>query len=299
MADNDTRSPRFMHWVAFLVFSTITLGSVVEVVKDNRNDTQISYSKSSERWSIACSAITFIITFIVVVMHSTAVSSLLIVGTKLEGVLVLILFGFWIASVCIITDARYGLAVNLDGGVKNGNLYYFSWAGFVTSVTLVVSYLRHVFGVDVAGEIQTRSARLTGWSAHLACSLVVMGTSANFYDNSCGGNSKSKCSRAVYGIVLGAIGTLFAVTVVSMKVATSKAPFLAEVGLSLILILLYCIGVALITSEEGPGATLGNLYYFSWLGFMSSLWLIASCYEDFISAKTASAQEQQGSTSEP
>jgi len=265
----------------------------VEVVHDN-NAGDINYNKANERWSIACSAITFSITAIVVLMHLHPITSLFIIGTKIEGLLCVLLAAFWIATVSIITDARYGLAVDATGAVKNGNLYYFSWAGFVCSVLLVVSFLRHVFGVDVAGEIRTRSARLTVWSGHLACSLVVMGTSANFYDNTCGeidDNSKMRCARAIYGIVLGAFGTLFAVGVVAMKVATTKAPFLVEVGLSFVLVVMYTVGVALITSADGPGAPLGNLYYFTWSGFISSFLLIASCYEDFNAAKAVNNQD--------
>lgn len=290
---NQTRSSRLSHWAAFLVFSTITLGSVVEVVKDNKENN--GESTSSERWSVACSAITFSITAIVVMMHMNPVSSLLIVGTKVEGALCVMLTAFWIATVSVVTDSRRGLAVDKDGAVDNGNVYYFSWAGFVCSITLLVSFLRDAFGVDIAGEIRTRSARLTGWAAHLACSLVVMGSSANYFDNSCGGNEydEKKCGRAVYGIVLGAIATLFAVGIVSMKIATSKAPFLAEAFLSLVLVVMYGFGVAFITSQEGPGAPLGNLYYFSWLGFLSSFILLASCFEDYNAARAMTENEHR------
>ena len=139
------------------------------------------------------------------------------------------------------------------GAVNNGNLYYFSWAGFICSVMLLVNYLRHVFNVDVAGEIRSRSARLTAWSGLLATSLVVMGSSANFFDTMCGGDEeKGKCNRAVYGIVLGTISTLASVTIVGLKIATSKAPFLVEVGTSFMLVVLYALGVAIITSQQGP-----------------------------------------------
>jgi len=139
------------------------------------------------------------------------------------------------------------------GAVNNGNLYYFSWAGFICSVMLLVNYLRHVFNVDVAGEIRSRSARLTAWSGLLATSLVVMGSSANFFDTMCGGDEeKGKCNRAVYGIVLGTISTLASVAIVGLKIATSKAPFLVEVGTSFMLVVLYALGVAIITSQQGP-----------------------------------------------
>lgn len=158
----------------------------------------------------------------------------------------------------VVTDSRHGIAVDEYGAVENGNLYYFSWAGFVTSVTLLVSYLQHVFGVDVAGEIRTRSVRLTTWSAVLATSLVVMGSSANFYDTSCGGDDggdgalEGKCKRAVFGITLGALTTLASVGVVGLKIATSKVSFLVEAAGSFLMVVLYGFGVTILTSQSGP-----------------------------------------------
>lgn len=289
------RSPRFSHWAAFVVFSTITLGSVIEVVRKNNEYDYNNRSKSAERWAIACSSITFIITTVVFVMHLHPVSSLLIVNTHIEGALCLLLVGFWIGAVSVITDATKGLAVDQEGNVSNGNLYYFGWAGFVCSIALLVSYLRGVFQIDIAGEIRSRSARLNIWSGTLAASLVVMGACANYYDNTCGGDDddlNKLCGRTVYGIVLGALGTFFSVIVVGIKIATSKAPFLIEVGLSLVLVIMYGIGVGLLTSENGPGHGLGNIYYFSWIGFVTTFMLVASCFEDYNTARTMTAEDE-------
>ena len=60
-------------------------------------------------------------------MHLNSVSSLLIVGTKIEGGLCALLVIFWIALVAVVTDSRTNLAVDEIGAVYNGNLYYFSW----------------------------------------------------------------------------------------------------------------------------------------------------------------------------
>ena len=76
-----------------------------------------------------------------------------------------------------------------------------------------------------------------------------MGSSANFYDSTCGIGNDEKCSRAVYGIVYGALATLSAVAIVGLKIATSKAPFLAEFLTSFILVVLCGFGVAFITSQ--------------------------------------------------
>lgn len=282
MANAPTRSPRFILWLAYLVFSTITMGSVVEVIRDN----DYNGRTPGMNWSIACSSLSFVITLIIVIMHMNSVTSLLVVGTKCEGVLLMILVIFWVALVGVVTDSRQGLAVDNLGAVDNGNLYYFSWAGFVCAIVLLTSYLQDAFGINVAGELRDRSPRLSLWSAHLATAIVVMGASSNYYDSSCGIGSSSECSRTIYGIVLGAIATLFAVCIVGLKIATTKAPFLAEALVSFILVVMCGVGVALITSQKGPGAVLGNLYYFTWGSFLTAFMLFASCVDDYNSASS-------------
>jgi len=226
-------------------------------------------------------------------MHSNSVTSLFIVGTKVEGALCVLLVIFWVALVAVVTDSRQGLAVDNVGAVDNGNLYYFSWAGFVCSILLLTSYLQDAFGINVAGELRNRSPRLSLWSAHLATSIVVMGSSANFYDSTCGLGNDDKCSRAVFGIVYGAIATLGAVSIVGLKIATSRAPFLVEILIGFILVVLCGFGVAFITSQKGPGAELGNLYYFTWASFLTAFMLLASCVEDYNAAASTSTQTHE------
>mmetsp|Transcript_37212 Transcript_37212/g.81494 ORF Transcript_37212/g.81494 Transcript_37212/m.81494 type:complete len:316 (+) Transcript_37212:73-1020(+) len=293
---DNSRSPRFTHWIALFVFSTITLGSAVGAA--NNNDQTDAKTKQNEKWSIACSSITFALCAIVILMHFNAVTSLFIVGTKLEGCLCVLLAAFWAGTVAVVADARHGLAVNEMGAVSNGNLYYFSWAGFICSVTLLTSYLRSAFQIDVAGEIRSRSARLTTWSAHMACSLIVMGASANIFQNDCieADVGYVFCRRTKLGIGLGAVGTVLALIIVAMKIATSKSPFLVEATFSFILVVSFAFGVAYITSEQGPGSPLGNLYYFTWGAFLSSFMLIASCYEDYNAAKNITSSTTEGDT---
>jgi len=183
-----------------------------------------------------------------------------------------------------VANAATGLAVDSkkDNTIVNGNLYYFSWAGFVTSILLVVSYLRGVFGVDVYGEVQNRAARLTLWAGFLACQLVVMGSSANILGEDCSSDTNSSyCRRTRFGIAVGAIGTIFCLGVVAMKMLTRIAPFVVEGVLALFLCILNGFGVAFLTSGEGPGSPIGNLYYFSWLSWLCSFMLLTNVYNDY------------------
>eukprot|EP00980_Cylindrotheca_fusiformis_P011888 scaffold2830_cov131-Cylindrotheca_fusiformis.AAC.9 len=193
--------------------------------------------------------------------------------------------GSWTSIVAVVSSATDGIAENpaLDNTIANGNLHYFGWAGFVTSVLLGIEYLKSIFGLDIADEIQSRASRLSIWASLLACQLVVMGSSANIFENDCSPQSQSGayCSRTKLGIALGSIGTLFTLGIVSIKMVTKVAPFLIEGFLSLVLAVLNAFGVAFITSADGPGAPIGNLYYSTWMSFLSSVLIVLKYYEEY------------------
>jgi hypothetical protein len=160
--------------------------------------------------------------------------------------------------------------------------------------------------VDLAGEVKNRAARLTLWGGFLACQLVVMGASANIFDKDCANfdSSSAYCKRTKFGIGLGAVGTLLALFVVAMKMLTSIAPFVVEGVLALILCIMNGFGVAFLTSAQGPGSPIGNLYYFAWLSWFSSFMLLASVYDDYTNGGVAGAndeikEEQNGSVDFP
>jgi len=289
--EGQVRSPRFTHWCAFLIFSTITMVSAIQ----ERNTADEVHP--AHGYSIFCSAATFVISLLIVVLHLFSLSALLVVGTMVEGGVCLILVILWSVVVGVVSDSKNELAVNIDGTVENGNLYYFSWAGFICSVTLLVSYLRSIYGVDVAGELKGRSARLNYWSALLCTSLVVLGASTTTYTNDCIAQSESVafCRRTKYAISIGTIGAFLSLYCVAAKIATSRAPFLVEVVFSILTFIFYVFGVIFLTSADSPGASIGNLYYFTWLSFMVSFALIASCYDDYQAAKNINhTQEHQG-----
>mmetsp|Transcript_30542 Transcript_30542/g.34830 ORF Transcript_30542/g.34830 Transcript_30542/m.34830 type:complete len:331 (+) Transcript_30542:132-1124(+) len=280
------RSPRFIQWVAFLIFSVVTLASTVEQRKYSGQNT------NHTAWAVLFTSVIFTLSLIAVGMQLHPIGSTLIVGTKSEGITIAVLLCFWVGTVSIISNPRNNLAVDTEGAVDNGNLYYFSWAGFICSVMLLVNYLRAVFGVDLAGELRNRSERLTTWSALLASQLVVMGSSASMHDMNCfGGTNADKhptyCARAMFGIVVGVMGTLMCLAVVGMKIASSSVPFLMECAFAIALTLLNAFAVAFLTSPEGPGMPLGNLYYFSWISLVCSALLIAGCFETFKSGGSA------------
>jgi hypothetical protein len=92
------------------------------------------------------------------------ITSILIVGTKIEGILCCILSIFWVATVSVVTDSRHGLAVDESGAVSNGNLYYFSWYVMYPFPDACISLVTHsafIIFVGLASFVVSRYSYLT------------------------------------------------------------------------------------------------------------------------------------------
>lgn len=191
--------------------------------------------------------------------------------------------------------------MNTSGGVSFGNLYYSTWASFGSAFALLLSFIRTERGVDVANELQSRGNRFRSWVILIVTTLIVMGSSASSYDARCDvdeGNSPVKyCRRAALGVSVGCIGCIVSLAVVAVRLLCvgqdddrgnngSKTVFAIEGIASVILFCMYGFAVAYLTSEEGPGAPLGNLYYSTWLSFGIIFFVATSCFEEFQAAKT-------------
>lgn len=257
---------------------------------------------SAAKYAVACSILTVILTGVVSLAHAFPVARVMLVGTPVEGCLCLTLAAFWAAAVAIVTDTDNNLATRDNGNdstvkqqneVVNGNLYYFSWACFVTSMILLVNYIRSVFGIDVVEGFRNRGARLSHWAALIACALVVAGSSGRILDDHCKGTSTSDvefCRKTKFGISVGAIGVFFSVAVVVMKMVIMSGPMVLEFATSLFLAILNAFGVGYLTASGGPGAPIGNLYYFSWASFLLSAYLTAENLRDMRSVGQESSE---------
>lgn len=293
-----SNSPRFTLWVIFFILSVITLGALIEA--QAHTDRLSPAAQTNQNYAVACCIILFLLSMMVVFLHTRPVLSSLILGTKIEGGIIFVLLAFWSALVAIVSDTRHGLATDSSGSISNGNLYYFSWAGLASGVALMLSYIRSVWGFDVTSELQNRAKRLQYWVWLGITGLIQMGSSARLFDNHCGrGNvglgqgemgSIKFCRRAQLGIVLGVLIAVASMAMAGLKIGSSTGKeipwlFSLEIVLSCVVVVSQAVGVALLTSQEGPGAPLNNLFYSSWVSLAVGLALAASCIEDWSAAK--------------
>ena len=244
----------------------------------------------------------------VVILHTQPLLSSIILGTKIEGVIIVILITFWTALVAIVSDTRHGLATDSTGSISNGNLYYFSWAGLATGVSLLISYMRSTFGFDMGGELRSRAERLQQWVWAGMLGLIQMGSSARLFDNHCGSQSGLGeaemgsimfCRRSQLGIVLGIFTAIFSTVIVGFKLGVSRSSklpwlFTSELVLSGVIAGSQAVGVGFLTGQEGPAAPLNNLYYSTWGSLAFGLLLVGSCVENWSTAKGALRDGNEG-----
>jgi hypothetical protein len=279
-------------------------------LQEANTERQSTAAQTNQKYAIACSVILFLLSMIVVFLHTKPVLSSIIVGTKIEGGIILIMLCFWSALVAVVSDTRHGLATDPTGGISNGNLYYFTWAGLAVGVALMLNYIRSVYGLDISAELKTRSKRLQYWVYLGIAGIIQMGSSARVFDNHCGLSnyglgeqelgSVKFCRRCKVGIVLGvfnAIGSLIVALLLIFVLkggrgggsSGRKIPWLftTEIVMSSLLCLCQAVGVPFLTSQEGPGASINNIFYSSWACLAMLLVLMASWVQDWSAASSA------------
>lgn len=104
--------------------------------------------------------------------------------------------------------------------------------------------------------------------------------------------SESYCPRTKFGVAVGALGVFTACVIVGCKLMLSSVSFSFEFRVSLLTAIMNAFGVAFITSNAGPGSYIGNLYYFTWMSFLLSVYLFI---ESFHEMRTAPADQTAGS----
>jgi hypothetical protein len=259
---------------------------------------------------VACASITFVVTTLATAAQLHPLGSTLFVGTMIEGIVAIVMIAFWTAIVAINTDAGDALmgsgTTMASGAALNANLYYFSWAGFITAILIFVSFLHDAFGINVVDQVRKQALRLQYWAAFFACSIVVMGSASRTLRRDCrvfetdDEHAGPYCRKTRFAIASGTLGAMLALLVIFSKVVkyssiSGSTPFVVEIGSSAFMTIITAFAVASTTSASGPGSQIGNLYYFSWASFLLSAILVADCFNEYKTG-TATNSNDDGTT---
>jgi hypothetical protein len=171
-----------------------------------------------------------------------------------------------------------------------GVVYYFSWASIITAGLQMASY------VKAALKIRHADYMSVVWVAICKVCFVILGAALHIW-NTIAGNCEfdeisygavTYCSRTVISMIVSLAGMfvgglVFAARLLIMICPSCRCKRLqahVEMLISMFLVLLFGATVALITGIGGPGQSVGDLYYSTWLAFWVSLGIFVSCYRE-------------------
>jgi hypothetical protein len=212
------------------------------------------------------------------------------------GLLAVLCFGIELVNLILTMHNEDSWAVNSIGEVKMANLYYFNWASIVSAGMQMMSYVKSYFQINYTDYMSVV------WIAICKVCFIILGASLHIW-NTISGNceidqisfsSVTFCSKTVLAILVSITGILIGVLVVLVRMFLHAYPRCrckriqshVELLISMFLVLLFGAALALITGIGGPGQSVGDLYYSTWLAFWVSLWIFVTCYSEL--------QEEEG-----
>lgn len=292
---------RFMAWAGLCFFSIVTLASHLSATRETGRDRDDWFVVVVASVSAVCSFATLMAYFTITQTFA---------GGALEAILAILSAIFWVSGMPFIMDPAREIAVSKGNSgtivmteegtavienrleftfIKNANIYFFSWAS-----TICIVYICGRFARDFI--MRRRKARALNKSVHVfapetnmwylltVSALVMLVDSIEIYTAfSCSGSSSEPdlCMRTKYAVALGSIGTGIGF-VCSVCATIGKLNLYLELFVSIVLFGMYIAGVALITFNDGPGTSLGNLYFATWLGAVVTLVMVGSTYQDTV-----------------
>ena len=293
---------RYKGWVALVAFSAIALGSFVDdgrfsvkfktvifvlrkltcFIYDNfLFDTLVGKDRSpKEKYVIACCSLSLSQSFFIVI-SLLFFENFMNGKPYIEGIVGVELLALWSAAIAIIQNPKNLLATvanisTKSENIKNANLYFFSWASFLSVVFVCASLAQQVKLFDV----RTIPQKLLSWYLLLVSSVVVLGTSSNVVKDACAINDELLCNRTRYATSIGVIVAFLSLLQISMSHIGKHSKWM-EMSFSVIALVLFSVGVGYITAADGPGSTIGNLFFSTWISFILSVTLAFSTFKDF------------------
>jgi len=245
-----------------------------------------------ELFAYAVSGFSVALSMIMSIMYYVKRSKRFVGGTIFELVGATLLLGLWIGAAVIIQDPKNDIAstIDLSTGVEfvdEANLYFFTWFALFSNVYLVASFFR---------DVTTINYRMLGWISVLLTSLILLGISRHLTEDICDADDGVICFRIKYASVASGVASFIAFVA---SVLTYQSKITSNTGVVLVSpnALVYPFGAVLLTSSDGPGRTLGTIYFTVWIGSIVSILLLICEFNDvFLDGEDMreSQQESEG-----
>jgi len=287
-------------WITLVVASSLAYASLaVEKASANALDQRV--------WSFAVLGTTMVISlgvaacFVAPDCNPCArafVSSSSSTARFFELFLSLLMFILWCIGLPIIMDPSNGIAIGLTQ-IVNANLYLASWVCFGCVVFIVGDLMGDLFtgeqgsgvGLSRLGYQRFWKTRRGKWFALTAITgIALSGSVRTFQAFDCRQavmNSNSTCIDTKIAISMTVLAGIISLIMVGIGRVGGMMAVHVEKVLSIAANIVWTIGLVVVTFGEGPGHSLGNLFFATWGGFITSVLITADCYRNVFTRRAA------------
>ncbi|KAL3943880.1 MAG: hypothetical protein SGBAC_002038 [Bacillariaceae sp.] len=197
-----------------------------------------------------------------------------------------ILLFLWLTGMWVIQNPENNIATGI-GSILDANIYFASWGAFLCSILLCGKVAQDIYGFDVAGRVSPLvKSRAGKWYMMVFSSLIMTVASVRaFLAESCDSDVMTmapKCTQTKLAIATGVVGTIFAGAVTGYALKTGPLKLLYEWNAALVMLVISAFAIAYVTAGEGPGSSVGNLYFTTWATFLLSILIFTSCHMESI-----------------
>jgi len=279
------RAKRLRNYFFLGIFSTACAASAYDAACN-----QDKAWSSVQKYMIFAPCVSVTLSALLFILCLYACSYVIVSHFCVGGMLSIATFGLWLGNLILTMHSEDSWAVNGIGEIKNANLYYFTWAAIITAGLQMMSYLTAVLG------IKKKDYMSVVWVAICKVCFVILGAALHIWHTIAGNcdfdeitnGAVTFCSRTVLAIAVALAGMLVGGLVVCGRLIVVACPICrctrvqahVEMIISIFLVFLFGAAVALITGIGGPGQSVGDLYYSTWLAFWVSLGIFVSCYDE-------------------
>jgi hypothetical protein len=296
---DNQRARRARRYLFLGIVSTICSASALDACFNQSSD--LSWD---QQYVIIAPTVVALLCAIQFSMCLGPVSYVLISSNLIGGTLAVLMFLVCFVALIITMHSERSWAVDAIGDIKIANLYYFSWASIVTAGLHMSAFLTKLLG------IHDEDYMCVMWGVLVKVSAVILSASFHIWHNikdTCSlqdikASAIDFCSRTVFALMVSVIGICVGGVVVLSRLCVSlccpafppRIRFHVELIVSCFLVLVFAVALAVITGIGGPGQSVGDLFYATWLAFLVSLGIAVSCYGELRNTVSEEWKQKDG-----
>jgi len=276
-------------WTGWIVLFVASLVSIIALTLGRPKDT------SAQKWAKWIVSLSIVFSFGAIICYHFARAVFLSGPPELalSGIALIL----WCIGLPIIMNPSNSIAVGYTQ-IVNGNMYIASWVCFFSIFFVVGDLLSEVYGFNIVATVRPRLQDRNGkWYTLVATSVIVMGASIRVFESfECNLDvmkSAPTCRDCKFAISAAVIGTVIALFPPLSFLFLHVTLTTVELILSVVMVIIWSFGLGFITFGQGPGHSIGNLFFATWATFILSCWIAADCYREWVGGTPSTDQQQQ------